>query len=536
MIIAVLIINTSYGEDINNKDISENKTGGAASDRLLFLPEVAVLLDGGKYFSNDFNYSAVSHRALTFDILRYNNFVMATYINEETRYRDSFGVKYDPWIAHYDMDFFSLRYEFKYGSLSYFLDHLCSNKINEGDIGLRELRWYGTGIRFESNGIRPGHKDNGIAFKRSDAFSFLNNFNCMLSVVYCLSNGYNKRFIYDLFVIGLLRYDIVRLYNFVPYIEGSFRAITDEDYSRVRYDRAIEGGIRINYHNIDITPYFAYAYKNDVEIYNDPGMDYYVAGLRVESVLCDYYNPENSGKDSHPVLPEIHFLGQYAKYIVNKYMNVNHKFNIDIDLLKFDNFSVFVNNSLRHDSAGQGGLFPRFMEVYAEGGIAYRFNGADILVEPNYRYDRLDDGNQFRGYRQRSETAGLRLRNLKMRTGYVNDGISFKDHGFEWLNKFGWQISGNKIIRDRYYPYDWDLSVKGQWDIFRKNLFIPYLAVQTRYLRGDESVWEYSAVTGARVYDSPQVEFFHEYVYRTESDPDNGLVRHQSMFGLCIEL
>jgi hypothetical protein len=217
-------------------------------------------------------------------------------------------------------------------------------------------------------------------------------------------------------------------------------------------------------------------------------------------------------------------------------MNVNHKFNIDIDLVKINNISVFVNNGLRHDSTGQGGLFPRFMEVYAEGGIAYRFNGADILVEPNYRYDRLDDGNQFRGYRQRFETAGLRLRNLKMKTGYLNDGISFQDHGFQWLNKSGWQISVDKIIRDRNYPYDWDLSVKGQWDIFRKYLFIPYVAVQARYLRGEESVWECSADTGFRLYDYPQVEIFNEYVYRTESDPDNGLVRHQSMVGLRIEL
>ncbi len=533
--IILYLFSPSYGEEIIAEGPAENKTASRSDGRLVFFPELAIMLDGGLYLDNDFNYAAVTRRAFTIDILRYKNVVFSTGLNEVLTYREMGGVKYDPWLIHYDMDYFSLRWELKYFSAVYFMDHLCTNIINQEDVGLRELRWYGTGVRIETEGMRPGHRNAG-GLTADGAFAFLNRLNYMLAAVYPLSNGANNRFRYDFLLKGILRYDVVRLYNLAPYIEGSFWGIIDKDYSRIRYDRSAEAGVRYRYYNIDMTPYISYTYKNDVEIYKGPGMNYYLIGFRLESVLYDYYKSENIADDMNPVLPEIHFAGQYAQYLPNDYRNVNHKLIIDIELFKINNFSVFAANGLRHDSTGVGGLYPRYMDVYGEAGARYCFDAADILIEPNYRYARLDDSNNFRGYRQRFETAGLRVKNLKMRTGYVNDGISFTDSRFQLLNKFGWQASANRFVRDYNYPYDWHFSLKLQWDILRKYLFIPYAGAEARCLKGTAAVWEFTSETGIRLWDRPQTIIFFEYVYRTKSDPANGIARNQSMLGLRIEL
>ncbi|MCU0821331.1 MAG: hypothetical protein MUC95_02515 [Spirochaetes bacterium] len=528
IIILLLFVKLSPGEE-------NNAVGDVRGrDRLLFLPEVALLLDGASYLDNDLKYTAVTRRALTIDIIRYNNIVFATGINEVLTYREMGDVKYDPWLIHYDMDYFSIRWEFGRTSLIYFMDHLCTNIINQERVGLRELRWYGTGIRLETEGMRPGHMD--ISAGNGGTFIFINNFNYMLAAVYPLSNGAKKRFRYDLLLKGALRYDIARIYNLTPYLEGSFWGIIDEDYSRIRYDRTAEAGIRIGYYDIDMMPYVSYTHKNDTEIYNGPAMEYYLIGFRMESVIFDFYKSDSGAGDIHTFLPEIHFLGQYAKYLANDNRNINHKFNVDIDIFRFDKFSVFTANSLRHDSTGKGGLFPRYMDVYGEAGARYMVDVVDLLIEPNYKYERFDDGNKFRGYRQRFETAGLRLGNRKMRMGYINDAISFNNTDFQWLFKFGWQISANRTICGVFYPYDWDLSAKIQWDIIRKYLFIPYAAAQARCLIGRSTAWAYTADTGIRLYDFPQTVIFHEYVCRTDSDPENGISNRQSMFGLRVEL
>lgn len=125
-----------------NNDINNRAEAPVSGDTgLIFFSEVSVLADTGSYSANSLSYTMFTSRAFSFDIIRYNKFVFSFSVDEERTFRATKTSRLDPWLIHYNMDYGSLRWEFKSGTLSYFIDHQCSNIINQLDIGPRELRY-----------------------------------------------------------------------------------------------------------------------------------------------------------------------------------------------------------------------------------------------------------------------------------------------------------------------------------------------------------------------------------------------------------
>lgn len=519
---------------------------GQAADReaweegFVFMPSLSFLIDAGIYSGNDLSHTMLTNRTFSLDILRYNNIVLSMFVDEERTYRETEESNLDPWIIHYNMDYGNIRWEFKDGaSISYFVDHQCNNIMNREDIGPRELRYYGMGFKWESPGMRPGHKNDGVVFNKASSFSFLSKLDYMFLISYCLANGYTERFRYDMLIRGGLRYDALRIYNLIPYIEGAATAIIDEDYGRARFDRSFETGIRAHLSSGDLTPFIGYIHKKDAEIYNGTTLRGWLMGLRFESMLYDYSTQEE--KEIEPVaaafIPEIHLLVQYSKFLFNDDLNFSHRLDVRADLVRIDDIFIFADNGLLHNSPGRGGLWPYYLDTRTGGGMGYLLNKHNLIFESFYEYVRFDDGNHSRGYRQRFQTAGLRIMSRNMKPGYINYGIDFsKDWGVEWLNRVGWILSASSVIRDLNYPYSSRFLARAQWDILRYGIIIPYLALQAAGFEGDGSLWEYSAESGARIYDRLPLLLFFQYYYRTEEDINNNLYRHQFMFGIRAEV
>ena len=291
----------------------------------------------------------------------------------------------------------------------------------------------------------------------------------------------------------------------------------------------------------DITPFAGYTYKNDPEVYNGPSLDAFSAGLRMEAMLYDYKSEAETGKDVSnsriDFFSDVRFFCQYAKYLFNDDINFKNILLVEADILRIEQLSLFINTGLLHNSPGRGGLWPYFMDTTYGGGIGYFFEDSDIVLETYYKYRSFDDGNHYRGCRQRYHTAGLEIKSRNMDFGYINHRIDFKENArMRWLNRFGWAISGGRILKDQNYPYDTDLFLRLQWDILRYRIMVPYTALQAGTLRGEKTMWEYCSETGVRLNDDPPFILFLQYFRRTREDLYNELYRNQYLFGVRMEI
>ncbi|MCU0822385.1 MAG: hypothetical protein MUC95_07930 [Spirochaetes bacterium] len=533
------------GQEIPAPYYNKNKIYRAYGEHndtgLVFFSEVDLLFDTGFYTENSLSHTMLVNRTFNIDVLRCNNYVLSLFVDEERSFRSQRSGRFSPLMIHYNMDYANIRREYRRGSLSYFVDHQCTNIINQNDIGQRELRYYGMGFKWETHGMRAGHKNDNIVFSKPGRLIFLYNFEYTVLVSQCLANGYAKRFKNNMFIKSAFRYDALRVFNVIPYLECEATAIVDERYQRVRFNRTAETGLRMHFRGADFTPFFSYVYKNDAEVYNGPQLDAYLAGFRLEALLYSYEpgteKTDSTGSGSFEILPEIRFLCQYAKLLFNKNLNYNHKINFEADVVKAGQLYLFFSSGLLHNSPGHGGLWPYYLDSTIGGGVWYLLEDACIVIRPYYFYRSFDDGNHYRGYRERYHIAGLEVKSRNMHLGYINCDIDPAEKtDMRRLNRFGWSISGGRVVRDLNYPYDWDLSLRLQWDILIYHGNIPYLALQAGSLHGEKSVREFGTEIGTHFYKAPALFLFFQHIYRSREDPDNNLYRNQYLLGVRVEL
>jgi hypothetical protein len=507
-------------------DSSENSSEWA------FLPSAALLVDSEFYAENDAGYTMILHRVIGVDVLRYSNIVLSFSVNEGIRYKDTDSNYLYPYLIRNQMDFVNLRWELPQGSLSWFIDHSCNNNINEDVAGSRRVRWYGTGLGWETNGMRLGHRNTGITFGKAEHFEILNIINYGFSAAKSLSTRYNN---YTMIARGALRYDPLRYYFLIPYIEGSLEALVED---RVKIDRALEAGMRISLLNVDITPYVGYRHRHDLDLDNMRAVDLYLIGFRLEALVGGERWQEERDIKMPLLLPGIHFSGGYGYLVLDEYLYFNSDILFEVDLIRIENLTVFLNNRLSHNSSSKRkGLYPRYLYYIAESGLSYDMHNLRAYVEPFYRYGRFDEGNYYRGYNEQFQMIGLRLKSRGMEIGDINYGIGFGGGGgFEWLNSINWLVSAGRTVHENNYCYDWDCQLKLRWDILRYWVIIPYLSGAVRFIRDESSVWEYSTETGVRLHFGLDLMLFHQYHYRTEPDISNGFDGQFHLVGVRLEI
>jgi hypothetical protein len=509
--------------------IKENSTSNAELNEFILFPHVGVQVDGRVFSDNDTGYKMETHRIIDLDIFRRNNIVLSLFMNEFLIFNNDSG-DIHPQSINYEMEYGNLRWENNYGILSLFADHNCTNIINENQTTDRQIRWYGVGIRWESYGMRPGQKN--INLHKSGQSEILNNFHYRLSISRSI---HTKVLNYNYIFTGNLRYDVLNLYFFTPYIECSITSLIDD---RGRFNRYLESGLRMHFEKGDITPFAGFNHKHDTDYLESNAADLYFIGLRMETLLGNEADVKNGRSKDKSLFPDFHFRGSYGKFVNDDNLNYNTDVFIGLDFLSAYKVSPFINNTLVHNSQkAAAGMFPRYISNNIEAGISFRLDFIDALVEPYYCYSRSDEGNFYKGYTERFSTAGLRILSRNMKTGYANSGIDFNDESsFKQINTVDWSASAVRVFNAYYYNYSWIYDIQLRWNIFRYDKSIPYLSAGACCLTDKKSDEVYNVESGVRIQGGLQWIFFYRFEYRTAVDPGNGIYRNFNLFGIRFEI
>jgi hypothetical protein len=524
----------SYGLDnATEQSISESMPRGTSC--ISFFPQVGLQLEGRAFKDNKADYRAQTSRIIDLDIFRINNILFSMFVNEYICY-DNNSRYINPKTINYEMDYGKLSREFRYGVLSIFMDHLCTNIYNENHTEDKQMRWYGFGIRWESYGLRPGQKELKNNSDNANDINIFNNLKYRISIDRRIRT---KVMNYDYLITGILRYDIIHYYFLIPYVEGEIRSLIDE---RVRYNRYFETGIRMHFDRGDLTPFIGINRKYDIEYYNRHAVDMYYLGLRAETLMET--GSEKTGrvygsKAEKPfIFPDFRFSGSYGKYLADDNLNFNTDILIGLDWTGSYKTSPFINNTLMHNSQkASAGMFPRYIDNTTEAGIAHRMDIINAFIEPYYTFIRYDKGNYDYRHKMNYSAAGLRIISREMKTGYANNGIDFDSPAvYNSMNRIDWLISASRIINDNYYKYNWEYNIKLRWNVCRYYRSVPYITADIRISQNDNLAAVYSAEPGIRIQNGLYWMLFYRFEYRNDTDPDNGFFRDYHLIGIRFEI
>ncbi|MFH0975357.1 MAG: hypothetical protein V1874_06205 [Spirochaetota bacterium] len=529
-----ILASGSFGAD-NSPDQSINESRPSETSGISFFPQVGLQLDCRAFKDNKADYTAQSSRIIDLDIFRKGNILFSMFVNEYICYDDN-SRYINPKTINYEMDYGKLSREFRYGILSIFMDHICTNIYNENHTEDRQMRWYGFGIRWESYGLRPGQKELKNNSDNANDINIFNNLKYKISIDRRIRT---KVMNYDYLITGSIRYDILHYYFLIPYIEGEFRSLIDE---RARYNRYFETGIRMHFDRGDLTPFIGINRKYDIEYYNRHAVDMYYIGLRAETLLAtgsDRTGRESGSRTGKPfIFPDFRFSGSYGKYLADNNLNFNTDILIGLDWSRAYKTSPFISNTLVHNSQkASAGMFPRYIENTTEAGIAHRLDLLNAFIEPYYTYARYDKGNYDYGHKMNYSAAGLRIISSEMKTGYAGNSVDFDSPAvYNFMNRIDWLISASGIINNSYYKYDWEYNVKLRWNLCRYYRSVPYITAGIRLLHNNNFDAVYSAEPGIRIQNGLYWMLFYRFEYRTDTDPDNGYFRNYHLTGIRLEI
>ncbi len=520
----MLLAQPSSGEENTNSAISYNNSHNA--ELPYFLPSAGVQVEGKVFENNNDGYTMERRRILDIDLFKIKRFVFSVFINEIMVFDGSISSPH-PYLIRYEMDFSNLSMEFRYGILTLFFDHDCVNIINEKAEGDKRVRWYGSGLKWESYGMRPGRKNIETENNPWDV-KFLNHFNYSISAEKRL---HERVLNYDYIFNGTLRYNIFSYNIITPYVEGSLTTIVN---SGARTDRYFETGMRLRCSEWDITPFAGIQRNYDTDNKYDTHY-FYFAGLRMEALVGRAVDDEISKEPvSVPELPDFHFRGSYGKFIKDNNLNFNTDILIEIDFFSSHMVYPFISTRLVHDSLREdAGLFPRYMQTEYEAGISVNLHFINALIEPYYMYGRYDESNFYKGYSRQFHSAELRIKSRGMKTGFGEDN---PDSTSTLNSRFNWLISAGRVFKKSYYEYTWEYNLMLRWDILRYKYFVPYITGSVDFLMNDTYDKIYTLEPGVRVRSGLYWMPFYRFEYRTIPDPADGIYRRFHLLGLRIEI
>lgn len=513
-----------YGEQEETDKKITDKTADSISG-FNFFPDCGLFIGGGGFFENRADYSFLQERGVDVTIVQYSRLSLSFMFKEVNLLGGEHSSRREPYKFQYFMDYGNLSWATRYGLLGLVFDHICFNIINKNDTVPQRYRWYGYGLRFMTLGMRPGRRDVQDSPGASPRFH-------IFQLHYLFHAGkpfHTDAFSYSAFVLGKIRLELIRMYPYIPYLEGSSRALIDD---RVRFDRTAEIGIRIHCSTVDIAPYARYMYRHDVEIYNGFESGFWLAGFQVETLLGDgKWGSSEITNDKSLWTPELHFSGNYGRYLVSDHLGYHSDLGIYMDLFRFQGLSLFLGNDIIHDSK-KGGMFPRFLSYTLESGLSYRLSSIEHYLEGVYRHEQRHEGNSYNGFSEKIHTLAARIKSRGMKIGFKDSGIS--GSGFRMVNKFNWELEAGRIVKDKYYEYDWNCSSKIRWDVFGIDDSTVYIEPGIRILAENVS-YEYSAETGVRVTSGITIMPFYRYNHRIDIDRVDGETDDNHMLGIRVE-
>jgi hypothetical protein len=499
-------------------------------DTWMLFPSVRLALDPMYFFSNDSDYSGIFTSAAEIDFLQYRYFIASFSVNQKLYFSNEKSIKFNFQQIRYDIEFINLRREFIPGSLSFFIDHRCSNYINIDAAMEMRTRWYGGGIRWETHGMTTGEKGKRKGVK---LFSSDNYINYSLAARIPI---YTEYYPADWTADFSLTYDCYPADFISAYLSAAAEYFDSKEYS---WNRSIEGGLRISAGPAEITPYLKYNYATDSTSGIPGDKKSFGTGIRAESVLYSTEESAGTEKNTQPggvFFPEIHFTGSYGYFCGDDKRNFRTDGLFTLDLLKYGSSSIFINASLTHSSPKeQLGMYPAYIDSYYEGGLSYNIVSR-ILIEPFYRYTEYDEGNIVKTGPCSYELAAMRIRTFGMKPGFADSGIiSDSANGLKIISNFEAEISGGYVTETDGIDTEWTTESYVRWDIFGYNSTVLYLMIGEKSTAGDDFSWTFITECGVWTGNDLLAMLFYRNGLNDKKNPSRDISKIYHLIGVKFD-
>jgi hypothetical protein len=515
---------------------AQESGGNDIPEGFQLVPRAGISIEYGGFITNQENYTSLLNRRLEVDILQYRHHIFYLDFDE----RIFFGTPGNAWEFNLMKFFVTLggyRYDFGNFYLGFFVRHQCNNPIHTEAyrqlIGRERANIYYAGVEYLSKNMRIGMEDRGINFDSPDEFEFLGRFaeGLWLSKVFIKENinlNWNFR--------GKLRCDILRYRRLVPYVEVEGDLLVGDS---TRLSPSAEVGVRYHLSKVDITPFFRWSRDQEaITIESDRpayrAKNSLLAGGRLVVLLDSETLAPTPNGEGLQLFPETHGNAGYGLFINNQNFKGLGNIELDFEALRWKPWTLFIYTDMNFNSRKKD-YKPDKVNYCLEYGLTYAWDR--YFVEGYVENRRRVDENTFRGTTEQSNQAGLRAGTMGMKPGHYDDGISFDDPGFKWLNNWNAQASVGHYFNNRDWQYFWDLAARVRWDPIRWNFVVPYIQGDVNWLSGGGSTGdatEYAIEPGLRFHGTLDLAVFYRFQHQKNVLFFKGSSENQNMIGVRV--
>lgn len=503
---------------------------------LQIAPRLGLAIEYGGFLLEDGDYTSRLRRRLEVDALQYGKHIIYLEFNEDT----FFGTPKEKWefnLMRYRLHLGGYRYDLGDYYLGVFLYHKCNNpfltKNFDSYIGRNRENLYFASAEFLSKGMRLGMKNRGIKFDSQKPFEFLGRWNFETSVNKAVSKQYSD---VNWLLRALVRYDILRYYRLIPYIEGGGEILVRSSW---RFSPVVEWGVRYHIRNMDITPFFQWGKDQDFQVVRSQfarpvAQEFIYGGARMEFLLdADQLVPAPSERGLQ-FFPEVHGAAAYAIFAGSRFSKGYGNLEFDFYPLRWEPWTLFAYFDLRFDSRKED-FKPEQVFYRGQYGLTYDWQG--YFIEGVVEQTRRLDANFYKDTTESSNLAGLRLGSRGIKLGHYNDGISFTGNRFQWVNNWNAQVSLGHYFSNHDWQYLWNLAAQIRWDVCRLYRMIPYLQGEANWRSGGGSTpdaTEYAMESGLRFHGVLDLALYYRFQHREDILFFKGPSENQNLIGLKV--
>lgn len=235
-----------------------------------FLPEIHGMATYNSYLRSRF-FGWGGDIELDLEVLRWLDWTMFFYTNinlvTTRRIGDFAPEKINGWIQY------GLTYTWK----PFFIEGFVRHQRRYDDLyfnGLSE-RSNEAGLRLGTVGMKPGHFNDGISFD-GPKFQWLNKWNGQARVAHYFQNR-DWQYLWD--VGGQVRWDLLRWYFIVPYIQGDLTWLSGGGSTDNALYYSVEPGLRLH-GALDLAAYFRFQHQDNARFFRGPGDNQCIVGIK----------------------------------------------------------------------------------------------------------------------------------------------------------------------------------------------------------------------------------------------------------------
>ncbi len=458
-----------------------------ATQNVYFLPHAGILLDYSIMNSSS-GFTAYQTKELDLHIMWYNSWNLSMYVKENVYTRQRNNAYYYPYRISYYMDYANIFYKFKNSYLGITINHICYNTIDKYERSINtELRWYGIGIKWYSNGMMTGYRYH---YNHNHPLLSFNNVHYFFYIGYPLLSKIPE---YKYVSTCKLRYDLPLLLYFIPFLQLQIDGLiyTNNDLC---INRLLELGCMYISSHITLIPYMSYGIQHD-SLYPGVTDTYYSFGIRATSLIEIYnYDLNNYHHKSKDKSSSLHFLAGYSKTFDSDYYNFTTDFAITFHQFIYNDNYVYFSSYLNHSSESKAtALYPRFINISLTSGYAHHI-APEYQLSIGYQHYRRHDGNQYRGQTEYYHSIGLWYKYGTYQNMKSNNNIDIMLYSS--YNHFLCEILLSYIVAQQNYPYYVILNPKLYYFFSSYQSIQPYAGFEISYFNGKHNNYEYKIEYG----------------------------------------